>query len=219
MQKHKRGKRVTDAEVKEVLALLDRGKSKSAVARETGVSRSKVYRLWSDKLARDADEQAIQQREEEDRKKPCLQHVFILESVIEDSPSKTAATSRTEKIIEIKHLDEAENKIESDKIINAVVSQPKQFQAVLYSILLLTPKRKVIYTGEIYDVYKTLCEKIRFNVLTQRRISDILAEYDMLGIINAKIVSKGRYGRTREVSMALEDNIKMKCIFRQQLVN
>ena len=32
----------------------------------------------------------------------------------------------------------------------------------------------------------------------------------MLGIINAKIVSKGRYGRTREVSMALEDNIKMK---------
>ncbi len=99
---HKKGKRVTDAEVKEVLALLDRGKSKSAVARETGISRSKVYRLWSEKLARDADEQAIQQREEEDRKKPCLQHVFIMESVIEDSPSKTAATSRTEKIIEVK---------------------------------------------------------------------------------------------------------------------
>ncbi len=120
------------------------------------------------------------------------------------------AERNASRIIEIKHLDEAENKIESDKIINAVVSQPKQFQAVLYSILLLTPKRKVIYTGEIYDVYKTLCGKIRFNVLTQRRISDILAEYDMLGIINAKIVSKGRYGRTREVSMALEDNIKMK---------
>ena len=102
LQKHKRGKRVTDAEVKEVLALLDRGKSKSAVARETGVSRSKVYQLWSEKLARDADEQAIQQREEEDRKKPCLQHVFIMESVTEDSPSKTVATSRTEKIIEVK---------------------------------------------------------------------------------------------------------------------
>ena len=101
MQKHKRGKRVTDAEVKDVLALLDRGKSKSAVARETGVSQSKVYRLWSDKLARDADEQAIQQREEEDRKRPCVQHVFILESVIEDS-QMTVTTSRTEKIIEVK---------------------------------------------------------------------------------------------------------------------
>ena len=101
MQKHKRGKRVTDAEVKEVLALLDRGKSKSAVARETGVSRSKVYRLWSDKLARDADERAIQQREEEDRKRPCVQHVFIREIIKDDSP-KTVATSRTEKIIEVK---------------------------------------------------------------------------------------------------------------------
>ena len=102
LQKHKRGKRVTDAEVKVVLRLLDRGKSKSAVARETGVSRSKVYQLWSEKRASDADEQAIQQREEEDRKKPCLQHVFILEIIKEDSPSKPVATSRTEKIIQIK---------------------------------------------------------------------------------------------------------------------
>ena len=92
---HKRGKRVTNAEVKEVEDLLGRGKTVTAIVRETGVSRSKVYQLRS-------NEQAIQQREEADRKRPCLQHVFILESVIEDSPSKPVATSRTEKIIEIK---------------------------------------------------------------------------------------------------------------------
>ncbi len=120
------------------------------------------------------------------------------------------AERSTSKTIEIEHLDEAEKKIESDKIINAVVSQPKQFQAVLYAILLLAPKKKTIYTGEIYDVYQTLCKKVRFNVLTQRRVSDILAEFDMLGIINAKIVSKGRYGRTREISMSLEEGIKAK---------
>ena len=102
LQKHKRGKRVTDAEVKEVLALLDRGRSKTAVARETGISQSKVYRLWSEKLARDADERAIQQREEEDRKRPCVQHVFIREIIKENSPSETVATSMTEKIIEVK---------------------------------------------------------------------------------------------------------------------
>ena len=101
LHKHKRGKRVTDAEVKEVLALLDRGRSKTAVARETGISQSKVYRLWSEKLARDADERAIQQREEEDRKRPCVQHVFIREIIKEDSPM-TVATSMTEKIIEVK---------------------------------------------------------------------------------------------------------------------
>jgi archaeal cell division control protein 6 len=113
-------------------------------------------------------------------------------------------------IVEIKHLDEAETKIESDKVVNAVISQPKQFQTVLYSILMLAPEKKVIFTGEIYEIYRTICKKINFNVLTQRRISDILAEFDMLGIINAKIVSKGRYGRTREVSVSLDDNVKTK---------
>ena len=99
---HKRGKWITKSEATEVLALLERGKSKTAVARETGVSRSKVYQLWSEKLARDADERAIQQREEEDRKRPCVQHVFIREIIKDDSQSKTVATSRTEKIIEVK---------------------------------------------------------------------------------------------------------------------
>ena len=47
--------------------------------------------------------QVVRDLGQEERKIPCLlQHVFILESVIEDSPSKTAATSRTEKIIEVK---------------------------------------------------------------------------------------------------------------------
>jgi len=32
----------------------------------------------------------------------------------------------------------------------------------------------------------------------------------MLGFINAEIVSKGRYGRTREVSMPLDENITLK---------
>ncbi|MBT3721422.1 AAA family ATPase [archaeon] len=114
------------------------------------------------------------------------------------------------KIIEINNLDEANKKIESDKIINAVISQPKQFQVVLYAILLLEPEKKTIFTGEIYELYQTVCKKIRSNVLTQRRISDILAEFDTLGIINAKIISKGRHGRTREISIALGENIKTK---------
>ncbi len=110
-------------------------------------------------------------------------------------------------IIEISHLDEAERKVETDTIINAVISQPKQFQSVLYSLLLISPQKKNFFTGEIYEVYKELCKKTKLNVLTQRRVSDILAELDMLGVINAKIISKGRYGRTREISLSLEENM------------
>jgi archaeal cell division control protein 6 len=114
------------------------------------------------------------------------------------------------KTVEIFHLDDAEKKVESDKVINAAISQPKQFQSVLYSILLISPQKKIFFTGEIYDIYTTICKKIKQNVLTQRRISDILAELDMLGIINAKIISKGRYGRTREISVSIEERIIIK---------
>lgn len=129
-----------------------------------------------------------------------------------------AERSGSDKVL-ISHLDDAEQKMESDRIINAVAGQPKQFQAVLYSILLISPKKRNFYTGEIYEIYKNICRQFKFNVLTQRRISDILAELDMLGIINAKIISKGRYGRTRDISLSLEENliIKLKEVLEKSL--
>ena len=111
----------------------------------------------------------------------------------------------------IKHLDKAEEKIERDRIQDIVSSQPKQFQTVLYAILNLTKERNDnILTGEVYDVYKKLCSKTKLRPLTQRRISDVIAELDMQGIINARVASKGRYGRTREISMSVPSHTQEK---------
>ena len=62
--------------------------------------------------------------------------------------------------IQVKHLDEAEKKIEKDRIINSVIGQPKQFQCVLYSILLVSQQKNIFFTGEIYDIYKKICSKV-----------------------------------------------------------
>jgi len=113
--------------------------------------------------------------------------------------------------IKLEHIDEAEEKIEKDRVLELVESQPKQYQAVLYSILKIYSGRKdVIFTGEIYELYRTICEKADLRPLTQRRISDILAEFDMLGIINARLISKGRYGRTREIAMSVPSSLEPK---------
>lgn len=113
--------------------------------------------------------------------------------------------------ITIKHLDEAENKIERDKIYDLVETQPKQHQVVLYSILLVCEKRKErIFTGEVYEVYKEICTQISLRPLTQRRVSDIIGEFDMLGIIYARVISKGRYGRTREISLSIPNSTQPK---------
>ena len=64
--------------------------------------------------------------------------------------------------LEIVHLDEAEKKIETDKVISAAVNQPKQLQLVLYSLLLISPQKKLFFTGEIYEVYTKICKKGNF---------------------------------------------------------
>lgn len=115
------------------------------------------------------------------------------------------------KKIMIEHIDEAEEKIDRDRVIDIVTTQPKQYQLVLYSIISLQSIRNnKIFTGEVYEVYKSLCNKTKTYVLTQRRISDIISEFDMLGIVNAKVISKGRYGRTREISIEIPQTILPK---------
>ena len=111
----------------------------------------------------------------------------------------------------LKHIDEANNKIERDKIIDVVRSEPKQFQYVLYSIIKLSEEsNKLFFTGDIYDFYQKLCQKNKSEILTQRRVSDILQEFDMLGIINVRVISKGRGGRMREIKLAISNDILSK---------
>ena len=116
-------------------------------------------------------------------------------------------------IITLICLDLAEEKIEKDRVFDIIKTQPKQFQAVIYSIFAIREKEnKSVFTGEIYEYYKDLCSKINLRPLTQRRVSDVIAELDMLGIVNAKVISKGRYGRTREITLTMPKTVKPKII-------
>ena len=110
------------------------------------------------------------------------------------------------------YIDLANKKMERDKILDIVESEPKQFQLVLYSIIALTKSGKLekLFTGDVYNYYQSLCDEVKVDALTQRRISDILAEIDMLGLINAKVISKGRHGRTREIRLSIPANLLEK---------
>ena len=112
------------------------------------------------------------------------------------------------------HIDMAEDKIDMDRILQAIKSQPKQSQAVLYSIITIYNKTKQnsfidnrLLTGDVFIEYNKLCIRNNMRSLTQRRLSDLITELDMLGIINANVISKGRYGRTREISLGVSQNI------------
>ena len=102
------------------------------------------------------------------------------------------------------HVRKAQEKIELDRVVEVVRTLPQQSKLVLFAIILLE-KQGVhsINTGEVYNIYKRLCEEIDTDVLTQRRVTDLISELDMLGIVNAVVVSKGRYGRTKEISLSV----------------
>lgn len=130
------------------------------------------------------------------------------------------AERKEETSLKIRHIDEAQDKIDHDRIIDIVKTQPKQFQLSLYSIVAVCSGRKeLVFTGEVYDLYKKLCSRICLRPLTQRRMSDIIAELDMLGVISTKIISKGRYGRTREISLSIPPTTqpKIKKILEEEL--
>lgn len=118
------------------------------------------------------------------------------------------------------HIDNADKKTERNRIIDVIKSQPKQFQLVNYAIIktsirekhnLVTNKKSTVIepttTGEVYDYYNKLAKDLGISTLSLRRISDIIIELEVLGLINFKIVSKGRYGRTRFISIGLPKSL------------
>jgi len=106
--------------------------------------------------------------------------------------------------VEEQHVRQAQDKIELDRVVEVVRTLPTQSKIVLFATILLE-KNGVhnINTGEVFNIYKRLCEEIDADVLTQRRVTDLISELDMLGIVNAVVVSKGRYGRTKEISLSV----------------
>jgi archaeal cell division control protein 6 len=100
---------------------------------------------------------------------------------------------------------EANELLDMDISKEIIRTLPTQSKVVLYSMILLKSrgKGKLISTGEIYNIYRQLCIFIDLDILTQRRVTDLISELDILGLINAVVISKGRYGRTKEISISV----------------
>lgn len=114
-----------------------------------------------------------------------------------------AERGQTERVGE-DHVRDAQEKIELDRVVEVVRTLPTQSKVVLFAVILLERNgAQNINTGEVYNIYRRLCEEIDADVLTQRRVTDLISELDMLGIVNAVVVSKGRYGRTKEMNLSV----------------
>lgn len=99
---------------------------------------------------------------------------------------------------------EAEKHIEHNRILEALNNLTLHSKLVTLSIYHLdkTTAHSAI-TGEIYEVYDELSGELGVTPLTQRRLSTLINELDAMGLLNAKVVSMGRYGRTKKIRLEL----------------
>ena len=102
------------------------------------------------------------------------------------------------------HVRLAEKRIEHNRVFEAIKNMPLHSKLVLCSVYLLS-KAKVNYaiTGDIYEVYRELCNETGISPLTQRRVSTLISELDAMGLLNSRVVSMGRYGRTKKIRLGI----------------
>ena len=85
-------------------------------------------------------------------------------------------------------------------MVECIRTLPTQSKIVLYCMLLLhRAGQKIFISGDVTRIYKEIAPIIEIDVLTSRRISDLISELNMLGVINTRLVNRGRHGRTKEM--------------------
>lgn len=114
-----------------------------------------------------------------------------------------------DKSIPEKNVDIAQNQIERDTVFEVANSLPLQSKIVLAAIYILNDN---LTTGSIFEKYQEICQNMNIDVLSQRRISDLINELDVLGIISSTVISKGRYGRTKKVAIAVPRNVLLNVL-------
>jgi cell division control protein 6 len=108
-------------------------------------------------------------------------------------------------LITEEHVREAEKSIEHNRIVESLKNLTLHSKLVLLSVYNLNKSSAT--TGEIYDIYNDLCGALGAGLLTQRRLSTLVNELDAMGLLNAKVVSMGRYGRTKKIRLEIARTI------------
>jgi len=101
--------------------------------------------------------------------------------------------------VEEKHVRSSQDRIERDAPFIALKNAPAHHKLVVIAVT----KSKSGITGDVYDTYLALCTQLEQKPLTQRRVTQIISELELLGLMSTDIVSQGRYGRSQKIKMSV----------------
>ena len=116
------------------------------------------------------------------------------------------------KKVDLELVDEAASQLEQDRYLMLIRTAPVQMKAAMAAVIegVRRNKGSSIATGEAYDAYKSFCRSADLRPLTGRAFGDLLTELDMYSFLRSRVLSRGRYGRTREIVLELPDQLLEK---------
>ena len=97
------------------------------------------------------------------------------------------------------HIREASKKMEENKEEMTIRSFPLHEKLLVIAVMCLPGA----VTGSIYASYKSLCRRMGEKELTQRRVTQMLGDMDLLGIVNGRLASQGTHGRTKKHTLTI----------------
>lgn len=112
---------------------------------------------------------------------------------------------KTGSSVTLELVDQAVNDLEIDRYLSLLRTAPAQMQVVMASLIEAIPQshKGILATGEAYEAYQRLCERLKLRCLSTRVFGDMIAELDVYSLIRSRVISRGRYGRTREILLDL----------------
>ncbi len=124
-----------------------------------------------------------------------------------------AERAKSKKVSE-EHVRIASEKIKAS-MVEVVKTMPLQPKILLSSVLTLMREKneRSFSSGEVYNMYRRLCDHLGVGMLSQRRLADLISELDFLELINAVVVSRGRHGMTKEISLNVPEELIQPVLF------
>ncbi len=111
------------------------------------------------------------------------------------------------------HIRAAAQKIEENKEVVALQSYPLHEKLLVIAVM----KTSGLSTGEIYTSYKNVCKMTRQKELTQRRITQMLSDIELSGIITGRIIHQGIHGRTKKFKLTISPEM-VKETFKNEII-
>ncbi|MDP7975242.1 MAG: Cdc6/Cdc18 family protein [Thermoprotei archaeon] len=103
-------------------------------------------------------------------------------------------------------VEEARAALENDTIIDSIKSLTLDSRVLL--LVLANAKlrgKDKLTSGELYASYENIITNgLKDNALTERRLADLVKSLEMSNLITANLVSEGRGGRTKHISLQID---------------